>query len=85
MDYLPQFMEEERAYSLDYFGHDDSFRILEPGLLHLQQYLRERRSAIYEEFAAYWKEIQEQNIWNNLKQFVQSTFEEKCKNQVNIK
>jgi CHAD domain-containing protein len=85
MDYLPQFMEEERAYSLDYFGHDDSFRILEPGLLHLQHYLRERRSAIYKEFAAYWKEIQEQNIWNNLKQFVQSTFEEKCKNQINIK
>ncbi len=85
MDYLPQFIEEERAYSLDYSGHDDSFRILEPGLLHLQQYLRERRSAIYEEFVAYWKDIQEQNIWNNLKQFVQSTFDEICKNQVNIK
>ncbi len=84
MDYLPQFMEEERAYSLDYFEHDDSFRILEPGLLHLQQYLRERRSAIYEEFVAYWKDIQEQNIWSNLKQFVQSMFDEICKNQVNI-
>ncbi len=67
MDYLPQFMEGERAYSLDYFGHDDSFRILEPGLRHLQQYLHELRSAIYEEFVAYWNEIQEQNIWNDLK------------------
>ncbi len=85
MDYLPQFMEEERAYSLDYFGQDDSFGILEPGLLHLQQYLRERRLAIYEEFVAYWKNIQEQNIWNDLKQFIQLTFDEKCKNQVNIK
>jgi CHAD domain-containing protein len=84
MDYLPQFMEEERAYSLDYFGSDDSFRILEPGLLHLQQHLRERRSAVYEKFASCWKDIQEQNIWNNLKQFVQLTFEEKCKDQVNI-
>ncbi len=82
MDYLPQFMEEERAYSLDYFGHDDSFRILEPGLRHLQQYLRERRLAIYKEFAAYWKDIQEQNIWNDLKQFIQLTLDEKCKNQV---
>ena len=82
MDYLPQFMEEERAYSRDYFWNDDSFRILEPGLLHFQQYLRERRSAIYEEFVSYWKDIQEQNIWNNLKQFVQSTFDEICKNQV---
>ncbi len=77
MDYLPQFMEEERAYSLDYFEHDDSSGNLEPGLLHLQQYLRERRSAIYEEFVAYWKNIQEQNIWNDLKQFVQVTFEGK--------
>ncbi len=85
MDYLPQFMEEERAYSLDYFGHDDSFGDLEPGLMHLQQYLHERRLAIYEEFAACWKNIQEQNVWNNLKQFVQVTFDEKCKNQVNIK
>jgi hypothetical protein len=80
-------MEEERAYSLDYSGHDDSFRILEPGLLHLQQHLRERRSAVYEEFVSCWKDIQEQNIWNNLKQFVQLTFDEKCKNQnqINIK
>jgi CHAD domain-containing protein len=84
MDYLPQFMEEERAYSRDYFGNDDSFRILEPGLLHFQQYLRERRSAIYGEFIAYWKDIQEQNIWNNMEQFVQSTFDEICKSQVNI-
>jgi CHAD domain-containing protein len=84
MDYLPQFMEDERAYSLNYFGHDDSFGILEPGLMHLQQYLRERRCAIYEEFAAYWKNIQEQNIWNNLKQFIQLIFNEKSKNQVNV-
>jgi CHAD domain-containing protein len=83
MDYLPQFMEDERAYSLDYFGHDDSFGILEPGLLHFQKHLRERRSAIYEEFVAYWKNIQEQNIWNDLKQFIQLTFDEKSKNQVN--
>jgi CHAD domain-containing protein len=85
MDYLPQFMEEERAYSFNYFGHGNSFGILEPGLLHLEQYLRERRLAIYEEFVAYWKDIQDQNIWNGLKQFVQLTFDEKCKNQVNIK
>jgi CHAD domain-containing protein len=85
MDYLPQFMEDERAYSLNYFGHDDTFRILEPGLLHLQEHLRERRSAIYKEFVAYWKDIQEQNIWNDLKQFIQLTFNEKSKNQVNIK
>ncbi|MCE8426136.1 MAG: CHAD domain-containing protein [Candidatus Methanoperedens sp.] len=85
MDYLPQFMEDERAYSLDYFGQDDSFGILEPGLLHLQQHLRERRLVIYDEFAAYWKDIQGQNIWNDLKQFVQLTFDEKSKNQLNIK
>jgi CHAD domain-containing protein len=85
MDYLPQFMQDERAYSLDYFGHDDSFGILEPGLLRLQQHLHERRSAIYEEFAAYWKDLKEQNIWNDLKQFVQLTFDEKSKNQVNNK
>jgi CHAD domain-containing protein len=84
MDYLPQFMEDERAYSLDYFGHDDSFGFLEPGLLHLQQYLRERRCAIYEEFAAYWKTIQEQNIWNDMLQFIQLIFNEKSKNQVNV-
>ncbi len=79
MENLPQFMEEERAYSLDYFGNADSFRILEPGLLHLQQYLRERRSAVYEEFVACWKELQEQNIWNYLKQFAKLSFEEKRK------
>jgi CHAD domain-containing protein len=85
MYYLPQFMEEERAYSLDYFGQGGSFEILKPGLLQLQQHLRERRSAIYEDFAAFWKNLTEQNIWDDLKQFVQLTFDEKFKNQVNIK
>jgi len=85
MDHLLQFMEDERAYSRDYFGQDDSFGILEPGLLHLQQHLRERRSAIYEEFAGCWKDILEQNIWNDLKQFIRLSFDEKSKDQVNIK
>jgi CHAD domain-containing protein len=85
MDYLPQFMEDERAYSLNYFGHDDSFGILEPGLMHLQQYLRERRLAIYKEFVEFWKDSMEKNIWNDLKQFIQLMFNEKSKNQVNVK
>lgn len=84
MDYLPQFMEEERAYSRKYFGNDDSFGILEPGLLHLQQYLRERRLAIYKEFVEFWKNIQEQNIWNDLKQFIKLIFDEKSENELNI-
>ncbi len=85
MENLPRFMEEERAYSLDYFGNADSFRILEPGLLRLQQYLHDRRSAVYEEFVACWKELQEQNIWNDLKQFAQLSFEEKRKEPDNVK
>ncbi len=85
MENLPQFMEEEQAYSLDYFGNDDSFRILEPGLLYLQQYLRERRSKIYEEFVAFWKEQKEQNIWDDLKQFAKLSFEEKRKEPYNVK
>lgn len=84
MDYLPQFMEEERAYSRKYFGNDDSFGILEPGLLHLQQYLHERRLAIYKEFVEFWKNIQEQNIWNDLKQFIKLIFDEKSENELNI-
>jgi CHAD domain-containing protein len=85
MNYLPQFMEDELAYSFNYFRHDDSFGILKPGLLHLAQYMRERRLAIYEEFVVYWKNIRDQNIWNDVKQFIQLTFDEKCKNQVKYK
>jgi CHAD domain-containing protein len=84
MDYLPQFMEDERAFSLNYFGHDDYFGILEPGLMHLAQYLHERRLAIYEEFVAFWKDILEQNIWNDMIQFIQFMFDEKSKNQVPV-
>ena len=85
MEYLPKFMEDERAYSLDYFGHDDSFGILESGLLHLQQYLRERRSMIYEKFVAFWKDNLEKNIWNDMMQFIQLMANEKSKNQINVK
>ncbi len=85
MENLPQFTDKEREYSFDYFGNADQFRILEPGLLHLQQHLRECRSVVYEEFVACWKEIQDKSILDGLKQFAKLTFEEKSKEPENMR
>ena len=66
VDYLPQFLEEEKARTLEYFGHARPLGRLKQGLLYLQQERREQREELYQEFVKLWQQLQEQNTWDNL-------------------
>jgi CHAD domain-containing protein len=70
--YLPQFIEEERARTLEYFGNTRAFGRLATGLRHLQQDRQQRRDQRYHEFVRYWEQTQEQALWSQLRQNLQA-------------
>lgn len=66
--YLPQFIEEERARTLDYLGHTRPFKRLTAGLIYLQEERRERRRKCYEELVRVWDQSQEDGAWQALRE-----------------
>ena len=63
---LDTFLEEERQRTRAYFGHDRSFARLRIGLEHLQQERGARRQELFEQLAHYWKELDQQGLWEEL-------------------
>ncbi len=76
VDYLSQFLEEEKERTLEYYGHTRPFARLKPGLLYLQQERRERRERVYGEFVTFWQELQDQNTWDNLLELISQRLSE---------
>jgi len=66
VDYLPQFLEEERARTVKYYGHARPLNRLKTGILFLQQERQKRRTELYREFVEFWQQVQDQNLWDNL-------------------
>jgi len=65
VQYLPQFLEEEKARTMEYYGHTRPFSRLASGLLHLKQERQDRRMSLYHEFVDFWQQLQSENIWDN--------------------
>ena len=66
VEYLPQFLEEERERTLKYYGHTRPLARLKPGILYLYQKRQEQRVEFYQEFVQLWQQIQDENIWDSL-------------------
>src|SRR5437016_2924772 len=65
---LPQFLAAERQRTLVYFGQTAPFTPLIPGLLALQHNRQQYRAQRYQEFVAFWHQVQEEGIWERLQQ-----------------
>jgi len=68
---LPQFLAAERHRTLVYFGQVEPFTPLLPGLLALQDNRQQYRAQRYQEFVAFWHQVQEEGIWERLQQTLQ--------------
>ena len=66
VEYLPQFLDEEKARAMEYYGHTRPLSRLKPGILYLQQERQDHRMELYEEFVKLWQQLQTQNVWDNL-------------------
>lgn len=67
---LPQFLEEERARTIEYFGHARSFGRLARGILYLQQNRQQQRNRRYQEFVEFWQKTLKEGVWDNLRQTI---------------
>jgi CHAD domain-containing protein len=66
--FLPQFIEEERARTLEYMGHSRTFGRLATGLRYLQQDRQQRRDERYREFVRFWESTLVDAVWTRLRQ-----------------
>jgi CHAD domain-containing protein len=60
------FREQERLATLQYFGHDRSFRRLKPGLLMLREDRKAHRGETFEKVLKYWKGLEAEDLWESL-------------------
>lgn len=65
---LPQFIIDETARTLAYFGDDYPMQELLPGLNAFQADRAAYRAATYQQFAAAWHGWQEENLWQELRE-----------------
>ncbi len=64
---LPEFIEEERQRTVDYFGHPRPFKRLLPGLLFYRQMRQQEREQLYQKFVQNWQQWQQQDVWGSLR------------------
>ena len=63
---LPQFLEEEKARTVAYFGNTEHFEALVPGITALRDQRRQQRETYYEAFVALWQQTQDKDVWGQL-------------------
>src|SRR5262249_16846334 len=56
---LPQFLATERERTLAYFGQTEPLTPLVPGILALQHNRQQYRAQRYQQFVAFWNQVQE--------------------------
>jgi len=66
LEFLPEFIAEEEAYTLAFFGHKRGFKRVRSGLEALAEGRREVRRSTYHEFVSYWEELQLKKLWKGL-------------------
>jgi CHAD domain-containing protein len=66
--HLSQFLDEERVRTYEYFGQTEPFEPLVPGIRVLQENRQQYRTQRYQEFVAFWQELQNRALWNGLRQ-----------------
>jgi hypothetical protein len=72
--FLPQFIEEERQRSIEYFGRETPFKRLVAGLHYLEQERLRDRGELYLDFVKKWQSWQAENLWDSLRRSIQIPF-----------
>jgi CHAD domain-containing protein len=71
IDFLPQFIEEERQRTIQYYNSARPMARLLPGLFYLQEMHRSERQRLYHEFIALWDHWTDQgHLWEKLDEII---------------
>jgi len=66
LDDIKQFRVDEKTRMVEYLGSVRAFKRLKRGIDHFVRQLRKNREKLYEQNVQYWKQLTEQNFWNEL-------------------
>ncbi|MDG6256280.1 MAG: CHAD domain-containing protein [Methanomicrobiaceae archaeon] len=67
VDFLPEFLGEEKGRSVEYFGHAEFFRLIEPGVNHLREDRKARREALWRSLVEYWEQLRKEGYRDDLR------------------
>jgi CHAD domain-containing protein len=71
---LPYFLETERVFTIDYFGHTRSYNRIVPGIMVYHENRQSTRQRIYQEFVLSWDSMQKKRIWGHLSDHLDQNF-----------
>ena len=66
IDFLPFFLESEKAFTMEYYGHSRPYNRIIPGITIYLQNRQSTRLRLYQEFVEYWDAQQKKNTWLKL-------------------
>ncbi|MEW5693577.1 MAG: CHAD domain-containing protein, partial [Candidatus Hydrogenedentota bacterium] len=66
IDYLPEFLANERKQIKEFLGSSRAYKRIEPGILHLLKDRKKERKRLYNEFVLFWQQLKNENTINNL-------------------
>lgn len=68
LDFLPQFLEAERARTLKYYGHQRVMAKIVPGIQHLEKLEQALRDDLYQQFLSTWGKWKVSHLWEDLRE-----------------
>lgn len=72
--FLPQFLEDERQRTLEYYGQVGLFNRLTAGIDCLEQNWQKERGELYQKFLSKWPDWQAEGLWDDLHRTIQVPF-----------
>ena len=74
IEFLPFFLETERVFTIDYFGHTRSYNRIIPGIMIFHENRQSTRQRIYQEFVSSWDSMQKKHTWERLSDHLDQNF-----------
>jgi CHAD domain-containing protein len=71
MEFLPEFVDLERVRTRDYYGSEEPFARLAPGIEYFRRSRFESRQTLYRELLVRWQTWQDENMWAGLQAEIQ--------------
>jgi CHAD domain-containing protein len=66
IDFLPLFLDAEKKFTMEYYGHSRSHNRIIPGVMIYHQNRQFTRIRLYEQFVDYWDSLQKKRTWQRL-------------------
>jgi hypothetical protein len=74
-NWLPKFIDQERARIEEYFGNAGPLKRLLPGLHYLMEDRKRAKAAAYEAFALNWQTLRDERVWDHLRELIHAPLE----------